>query len=105
VRGLMAWVGARGAEVGNGPTDTRVAGPASDPEIAHGRVRGPMTEEFHDAGKAYASAEHECGVGVPLPGLRREDQSEPAQSRQDIRLLARRPLSMRPRLELGIRVV
>jgi hypothetical protein len=23
-----------------------------------------MTEEFHDAGKAYASAEHECGVGV-----------------------------------------
>src|SRR5580704_601068 len=23
-----------------------------------------MTEEFHDAGKTYASAEHECGVGV-----------------------------------------
>jgi hypothetical protein len=23
-----------------------------------------MTEEFHDAGKAHASAEHECGVGM-----------------------------------------
>ena len=23
-----------------------------------------MTEEFHDAGKAYARAEHECGVGM-----------------------------------------
>ena len=23
-----------------------------------------MTEEFHDAGKSYSSAEHECGVGV-----------------------------------------
>src|ERR1017187_5551465 len=25
---------------------------------------GAMTEEFHDAGKAYASAEHERGVGM-----------------------------------------
>jgi hypothetical protein len=25
-----------------------------------------MTEEFHDAGKAYASAEHERGVGMSI---------------------------------------
>jgi hypothetical protein len=36
-----------------------------DSEISHGHVRGAMAQEFHDAGKAYASAEHERGVGVP----------------------------------------
>jgi hypothetical protein len=62
----MASVGARGSEVGNGPADTRVAGQVKqgDSEIAHGHVRGAMTEEFHDAGKAYASAEHAFGVGM-----------------------------------------
>ena len=35
-----------------------------DSEIAHGHIRGAMTEEFHDAGKAYARTEHRCGVGV-----------------------------------------
>jgi len=60
----MASVGARGAEVGNGPLILAFQVRQGDSEIAHGHVRGAMTEEFHDAGKAYASAEHECGVGV-----------------------------------------
>ena len=36
----------------------------SDSEIAHGHVWRAMPEEFHDAGKAYAGAEHECGIGM-----------------------------------------
>src|ERR1700730_5033806 len=36
----------------------------SDAEIAHGHVWRAVPEELHDAGKAYASTEHECGVRV-----------------------------------------
>jgi hypothetical protein len=63
----MASVGARGAEVGNGPLILAFQVRQGDSEIAHGHVRGAMTEEFQDAGKAYASAEHKCGVDMSKP--------------------------------------
>src|SRR5271165_196145 len=34
-------------------------------EIAHGHVWRTVSEELHNAGKAYPSTEHECGIRVP----------------------------------------
>ena len=45
----------------------------SDPEIAQGHVWRTMPEEFHDAGEAYAGAEHESGIGITQ--LMRDDPS------------------------------
>jgi hypothetical protein len=53
-----------------------------DSEIAHGHVRGAMTEEFHDAGKADARAEHECGVGVSK--LMRDDARGDSRCSRDV---------------------